>query len=163
MDTTLTARQIKKRAYMKEYNRKKRENPEYKKKEREYAKKQRENPEVREKQRECDRKRRLDPEKKKKMIENRKEYIQTPNWKKSNTKTNWKRSGMIFTEEEFQRIYNLYLSQELCNTCDCVLTRGERYTTPSKACMDHDHETGLFRHIICHSCNANDNWMKYFC
>jgi len=176
METGLTARQI----YMKEYYRKKCENPEFREKRREYDKKRwedpvsrekkkecnrkrRENPEVREKQREYDRKRYEDPEKKKKLIEYRKEYLQTLNGKKSTTKSNWKQSGMLFTDEDFERIYNLYLTQKFCNACDIKLTRGERYTTPTKACMDHNHETGLFRHIICHSCNTNDRWMKYFC
>ena len=189
METGLTARQI----YMKEYMRKKRLDPEFREKQREYDRKRRENPEVREKQREharkqwedpekrekkkeYDRKRRETPEFKKKRKtyrnkpdvkeqerEYRKEYNQTPNRKKSNTKSSWKQSGMLFTEEDFERIYNLYVTQELCNACDCVLTRGERYTTPSKACCDHDHETGLFRHIICNACNVNDRWMKYFC
>ena len=69
---------------------------------------------------------------------------------------------MIFTEEEFKRIYNLYLIQEVCNACDIKLTRnGDRSSTD--ATMDHDHDTHRFRHIICRSCNANDRWMKYFC
>ena len=153
----LTARQIYKREYDRkrredpeaierdrECNRKRRENPEYKKKEREYARKRLENPEVREKQR-----------------QNSIEYRQTPTGKKSRTKSSWKHSGMLFTDEEFKRIYNLYLTQELCNACDCVLTRGGACNT--RANMDHCHETGLFRHIICSSCNANDNWKKYFC
>jgi hypothetical protein len=27
--------------------------------------------------------------------------------------------------------------------------------------MDHDHETGLFRKIVCNRCNVNDTYIKY--
>jgi hypothetical protein len=27
--------------------------------------------------------------------------------------------------------------------------------------MDHDHETGRFRAIVCRSCNTNDSYIKY--
>ena len=27
--------------------------------------------------------------------------------------------------------------------------------------MDHDHQTGLFRKIVCQSCNNNDSYIKY--
>ena len=113
--------------------------------------------------REYNQRRRADPLFKEKEREYSKIYAQTPNGKKSRTKSKWKHIGMLFTEEDFERIYNLYLTQELCNACDVKLTRGERYTTQSRASMDHDHETGLFRHIICNACNANDKWKTYFC
>jgi hypothetical protein len=91
-----------------------------------------------------------------------KKYNQTPNRKKSNMISSWKHSGLHETQEELDRIYELYLNQELCNACDCVLTRnGDRCST--QASMDHDHDTNRFRHIICRSCNTMDNWKKYFC
>ena len=91
-----------------------------------------------------------------------KEYRETPNCKKSQTLSSWKERGMIETKEEFNRIYNLWLNQELCNACDILLTRtGNSCSTD--ACMDHCHTTHRFRHIICRSCNSHDNWMEYFC
>jgi hypothetical protein len=27
--------------------------------------------------------------------------------------------------------------------------------------MDHNHETGLFRHFLCRSCNNLDSWKKF--
>ena len=92
----------------------------------------------------------------------KKEYSKTPNGKKVNTLKQWKGRGLIASKEEKDRIYNLYLNQELCNACDCILTRTGKYCK-TDANMDHCHETGRFRHIICHSCNVNDNWKKHFC
>ena len=90
-------------------------------------------------------------------------YEQTPQGRKAHTKKKWKSRGLVWQDEsDFDRIYELWQTQELCNACDCVLTRGEGHTRTT-ACMDHDHETHHFRHIICMSCNSRDSWMKYFC
>ena len=170
----LQAKQI----YHREYIQRRRTDPNYREREREYDKKRRADPKVKERAREQwkkysqankdkiaegHQKRMLDPEYREKRRQNVREYRQTPTGKKNSTKQDWKRNGMIFTAEEFERIYNLYLTQELCNACDVKLTRGGMYMTNTKACCDHDHENGLFRHIICNSCNINDNWKKHFC
>ena len=99
----------------------------------------------------------------KKNKENKKEYDQTPEVKKSKTISEWVNVfGLKESKENLDRIYHLRVTQELCNACDIKLTRnGDRSST--QACMDHDHETGRFRHIICNSCNSQDNWKKYFC
>jgi len=31
----------------------------------------------------------------------------------------------------------------------------------SDRCLDHDHETGLFRKIVCRGCNVMDSYIKY--
>ena len=99
---------------------------------------------------------------KEKVLEKAKEYNQTPNGKKTQTLSDWKRRGLQESPEDLDRIYELWQTQELCNACDCVLTRdGDNSSTD--ASMDHDHITNRFRHIICRSCNTNDNWKKYFC
>ena len=97
-----------------------------------------------------------------KVNETVKEYQQTPNGKKVNTLGNWKNRGLEESKEDLDRIYELYLTQELCNACDIKLTR-DGYNSSTQASMDHDHITHRFRHIICHSCNSHDNWKKYFC
>ena len=104
-------------------------------------------------------------EKSKKYYENNpeyfKEYSQTPIGKKNRTINKWNCSGLQESKEELDRIYELWQTQSLCNACDCVLTRDGACST--QACMDHDHDTNRFRHIICRSCNTHDNWKKYFC
>lgn len=91
-----------------------------------------------------------------------KKYNQTSAGKKSHTISSWVQRGLQESDEDLDRIYELRETQELCNACDCVLTRnGDRCSTD--ATMDHDHDTHRFRHIICRSCNTQDNWKKYFC
>tara|TARA_R110002153_G_C13159633_1_gene482917 strand:- start:425 stop:808 length:384 start_codon:yes stop_codon:yes gene_type:complete len=90
-----------------------------------------------------------------------KEYDHTPSCKKSRALSNWKRRGLQESPENLDRIYNMWLTQELCNACDCILTRDGR--TGTRAEMDHNHSTHRFRHIICHACNTHDSWMQYFC
>ena len=97
-----------------------------------------------------------------KYAEKNRKYRQTAAGKKIFTLGSWKYNGLRESQEDLDRIYELWLHQELCNACDVKLTRGG---TPcsTTACMDHDHNTHRFRHIVCHTCNNKDSWMKYFC
>ena len=90
-----------------------------------------------------------------------KEYRQTPHGKKVHTISLWKHRGLHETTQELDRIYDLFLNQELCNACDVKLTRNGVNST--QAVLDHDHDTNRFRHIICRNCNTLDSWKKYFC
>ena len=100
-------------------------------------------------------------------------YNQTPQGKFVNTINSWKESpkngyGLICeNREEIEGIYMLYICSERCEECNCP------YTKENKKCMDHCHETGNFRNILCHSCNrkrntkqnssgtTNISWYKY--
>jgi len=91
----------------------------------------------------------------------RKEYNEKN--KDKSRKIDWKKRGLIDSDNDnYDRIHNLWLNQKYCNACDIELTRANKRAT-TQACMDHDHETGLFRHIICHKCNLHDYWKIYFC
>jgi hypothetical protein len=66
---------------------------------------------------------------------------------KTSTKSNWKKNGLICTDEEFEEIYQQYIYSSHCELCK------KKYQTSRHRCMEHCHETGKFRNICCMSCN----------
>lgn len=88
---------------------------------------------------------------KEKKREKKREYEKTPARKKCKLKDAWKRKGLIM--KHFEIIYLLYLTTTKCDICQCILTDGKPMK-PTTKCLDHSHRTGLFRNILCHSCNV---------
>ena len=80
-----------------------------------------------------------------------KKYRQSSNSKKTYRISKWKKRGLIC--DDYNLIYEKYLNTLNCDNCNCLLTI-DRYLKSSTKCMDHDHNTGLFRNILCHSCNV---------
>jgi len=66
---------------------------------------------------------------------------------KSQIKSNWKKSGLKITEEEFERIYDLYIFATECDLCN------KKFKNSRDRCMEHNHESGEFRNIVCQPCN----------
>lgn len=66
---------------------------------------------------------------------------------KSLTKYNWKRNGLIATEEEFEALYYMYIYTSHCELCN------KEFKNSLNRHMEHSHETGEFRNIVCSSCN----------
>ena len=69
------------------------------------------------------------------------------NAKKVSTINNWKRRGLKETKEFMNQIYEEYLLSEECELC------GEPYKNSLDKQMEHNHETGEFRNIVCKRCN----------
>ena len=91
-----------------------------------------------------------------------KNYRKTPEGKKSNTINDWKCQGLKETKEFMNQIYEEYLNSEECQLC------GEPYSKHNRKEMEHNHETGEFRNIVCKRCNCwktdkavkNIHWCK---
>jgi len=79
-----------------------------------------------------------------------KSYYQTPKGKMNTKISSWKQKGLICdTRDDYELIYNRWLESERCEECN------KPYTTKNVKDMDHCHKTGVFRNILCHSCNSN--------
>jgi DNA-directed RNA polymerase beta' subunit len=86
-----------------------------------------------------------------KIIEQQKEYYETENGFKNSKINLWKRRGVVC--DNFDALYDHYTSTAYCDYCKVELTIDKENTSTTK-CLDHCHETGLFRNILCLSCNT---------
>ena len=65
----------------------------------------------------------------------------------------WKQSGLIY--DDYDALYETYMNTTHCQHCDT------EFKDSYDRCMDHDHDTGLFRKIVCRGCNINDSYIKH--
>ncbi len=149
-----------KKEYMKEYRKKNKKRIAEKK--REYDKQYREKNKERllEKQREHyeknkEKKAEYDKQyakkNKNKKAEYKKEYNQSPVGKKRNTIQVWKQRGLIC--EDYDSLYAHYLIATHCEECKREFGEIGDGSGTFK-CLDHNHDTGLFRNFLCCACNV---------
>ena len=69
----------------------------------------------------------------------------------------WKSQGLI--DDDYEKLYHLVMSQKLCWRCNCILTIDPKRRTSTTRCMDHNHDTGKFRGVVCLSCNIKGGFV----
>ena len=82
-----------------------------------------------------------------------KEWEQSPEGKKSRKIATWKQSGLKLFGYTYEEVYEYYLSIDNCEVCNKDISGYNKH-------MDHCHDTGIFRWVLCNSCNNHDNWMN---
>ena len=75
-----------------------------------------------------------------------KKYRESESGSKIEKIKGWKQRGLI---DNYDKVYQRYEYTLFCDECRCDLDQCEK----SVKSMDHDHITGLFRNILCRSCN----------
>ena len=83
-------------------------------------------------------------------------YRQTPKGHKLHTKANWHTEKLIDSDNDnYEKLYQIYIITTHCNSCIA------QFIDSSDRCMDRDHDTNLFRQIICQYCNCHDKWKQF--
>ena len=77
----------------------------------------------------------------------------TNKYHKSKTISHWKHYGVIY--HDFDELYEIYIKTMNCTHCS------KEFKNTRDRHLDHDHETGAFRKIVCNKCNTRDNYLKY--
>jgi len=64
----------------------------------------------------------------------------------------WERQGVIYYD--MKELYYIVKMTKHCHYCWCLLVEGQYGS--NRKCLDHNHETGEPRGVICHTCNIKD-------
>ena len=75
---------------------------------------------------------------------------------KSSKRKDWKKLGIKIDEDDFDYVYNEYIHATNCDLCNKL------FLNTIDRCLDHNHETGEIRNIVCNKCNSHrkDNLKK---
>ena len=88
---------------------------------------------------------------KEKLAQRHKAYNQTEQGKKSIRIRHWRSYGVIC--ENFDNLYDYFINCKDCENCGVELTVDKQNTATTR-CLDHCHETGEFRDVLCNRCNV---------
>ena len=91
------------------------------------------------------------------ILKQQKEYNKTPEGIKKRFISEWKINGLKLFGYTYDEVYEYYLSINNCEVCNKDISMGGHQKN-----MDHCHSTGIFRWVLCASCNVRDSWMVYF-
>tara|TARA_R110000823_G_scaffold84884_6_gene190931 strand:+ start:645 stop:1334 length:690 start_codon:yes stop_codon:yes gene_type:complete len=69
----------------------------------------------------------------------------------------WIRNGLL---DDYDMVWDRYCNTEFCDDCGVKLIH-EGNCCNERKCMDHCHETGKFRNILCHKCNHAEHRKIY--
>ena len=77
----------------------------------------------------------------------------TIKYHKRKTIYKWKSKGVVY--HDFDDLYETYIKTMNCGHC------GKEFPNTIDRQLDHDHETGQFRKIVCKNCNNRDSYINY--
>jgi len=86
-------------------------------------------------------------QKNKELLNKKNSIYQKTKGKKSHTLASWKYLGI--KDEDLSSVYDYFITQTHCWIC------GVKYRNLKERHLDHDHESGEIRYIICYKCNMN--------
>tara|TARA_R110000772_G_scaffold8655_1_gene28716 strand:+ start:171 stop:542 length:372 start_codon:yes stop_codon:yes gene_type:complete len=81
-----------------------------------------------------------------------KEFRKTPEGKMKQIIDGWIKKGVI--SDDYKALYKVYFITEFCDVCKV------KFKDTRDRCLDHDHDTGLFRQFLCQDCNIMDRWKQ---
>ena len=81
--------------------------------------------------------------------ENMKKYYKTENGRKKYRIQAWKKSGV--KHDNFETLHTIFMDTKYCEKCHVELIAGGGFGAHKH--LDHCHETGNFRNILCGGCN----------
>ena len=80
-------------------------------------------------------------------------YYKSPNNYKGRMIAIWKHRGVIY--HDFDELFEVYINTNKCSHCS------KEFKTSKDRCLDHCHDNGAFRKIVCNGCNNRDSYLKY--